>query len=111
MSILLTPAEYQDFELTVDFKVTEEHNSGIYFRCADITSISPQNCYEANVNDHRDAMGHTGAFSNRVPTAELIKAAGGHWNTYKLRVEGDHIMINLNGVQTVDTHYDPDPDG
>ena len=32
--------------------------------------------------------------------------AADKWNTYHITLQGDHIVITLNGVTTVDTHAD-----
>jgi hypothetical protein len=99
---LLTPDDYTDFELSVEFYVSEEHNSGVFFRCSNRAEINDRNCYEANVFDNRpDQSGRTGGIPNYGPPMAVIDAAG-QWNTYLIRAEGDHIEVTLNGVKTVD---------
>jgi hypothetical protein len=45
------------------------------------------------------------------PSEELLKSAlkPGEWNDYRIRADGNHIQIWLNGVQTVD-YRETDPD-
>lgn len=102
VSFLVTPDDYRDFELTLEFYVSEEHNSGVLFRCADRTNLTDMNCYEANIFDDRpDQSGRTGGIPNYAPPGATIDA-GGHWNTYRIRAEGEHIVLELNGEITVD---------
>ena len=99
---LLTPGDYADFELTVEFYVSEEHNSGVFFRCEDRANVVDTTCYEANIFDERpDQSGRTGGIPNFLPPQVIVDAAG-RWNTYVIRAEGDHITVTLNGVTTVD---------
>jgi hypothetical protein len=112
---LLTPDDYADFELTVEFYVSTEHNGGVFFRCEDRASILDTTCYEANIFDARpDQSGRTGAIVNLAPPLVKIDAAD-KWSTYVIRVEGDHIVITLDGQTTVDVrdsrHAAPGPIG
>ncbi len=103
VGFLLTPDDYADFELTVEFFVSEQHNSGVFFRCSDRADITDVSCYEANIYDTRpDQRGRTGGIPNYAPPEVAIDAAG-RWNTYVIRAQGDHITITLNGQTTVDT--------
>jgi hypothetical protein len=82
---------------------TPTANSGIYFRITDVDGIRDTTAYEANINDERpDMEKSTGALVNHAAPGEFIQTAG-RWNTYEITVEGDHIVIVLNGVTTVDT--------
>ena len=102
VGFLFTPDAYDDFEIAMEFYVSEEHNSGVYFRCSDMDNISDSSCYEANIFDDRpDQSGRTGAVPNYLPPIEIVDSAG-QWNTYVVRAEGDRITITLNGVTTVD---------
>jgi hypothetical protein len=103
-SFLVSPDNYADFELSVEFYVSEEHNSGVFFRCDTVSNITDMTCYEANIFDNRpDQSGRTGGVPNYLPPSEIVNA-GGQWNTYRITAEGDHIVIELNGVTTVDGH-------
>lgn len=101
---IMSPEDYGDFEATVEFWVPAEHNSGVYFRCQDRANITDRNCYEANVFDNRpDQSGRTGGIPNYLAPIATVNAAD-QWNTYVIRVEGDHIQITLNGTVTLDGH-------
>ncbi len=102
---LVTDRSYLDFRITAEFFVdAPTANSGIYFRITDENTIRDTTAYEANINDERpDMEKSTGALVNHVPPGEFIKTAG-QWNTYEVTAQGDHIVIVLNGITTVDTH-------
>ncbi|MNC95713.1 hypothetical protein D3C83_128990 [compost metagenome] len=59
-------------------------------------------CYEANIFDQRkDPTYGTGALVH-IAKVDPMPKAGGKWNTYDITVKGDHVVLVLNGVKTVD---------
>lgn len=108
---LVTERSYQDVRITAEFYVdTPTANSGIYFRITDPEMIRDTTAYEANINDERpDMEKSTGALVNHAPPSENIPTAG-QWNTYEVTAEGDHIVIVLNGVTTVDVRDTTHPE-
>ena len=102
-AFLVTKESYDDFELRVEFWVSDDANSGIYMRCQDAATITDRTCYEANVFDQRpDLTFGTGGIVHIAPVAEPFPKAGGKWNTYEITVDGSHLMVTLNGVKTAD---------
>lgn len=102
-AFLVTKESYGDFELRVEFWVSNDANSGIYMRCQDATTITDRTCYEANIFDQRpDLTFGTGGIVHIAPVAEPFPKAGGKWNTYEITVDGAHLMVTLNGVKTAD---------
>ena len=101
---LVTEQSYGDVRITAEFYVdTPTANSGIYFRIEDPDMIRDTTAYEANINDERPDMEKaSGALVNHAPPSETMSTAG-KWNTYEITAEGDHIVVILNGVTTVDT--------
>ncbi len=101
-SFLLTKESYSNFLLTVEFFVSEDANSGVYMRCQDPAAITDRSCYEANIFDQRpDLTFGTGGIVHIAPVAEPFPKAGGQWNTYQITMDGEHMTVVLNGVQTV----------
>jgi len=99
---LVTKVPYGDFEMTLDFWVDVPANSGVFIRCANPDVIADRNCYEVNIYDTRaDQTYRTGAIVHYGEPSARIDA-GGRWNTYQIRAEGDHFLVTLNGTQTVD---------
>ena len=98
---LVTPQSYTDFEIRAEFWSSPDANSGIFLRCADPTTITDQNCYEANIFDTRPEPKYgTGAIVNVAEVNPMPKTNGG-WNTYLITVRGTELTLVLNGVQTV----------
>jgi len=108
---LVTEKSFQDFRITAEFYVdAPTANSGIYFHITNVDQIRDTTAYEANINDERpDMEKSTGALVNHMAPSHYIATAG-HWNTYDVTIQGDHIVLILNGVTTVDTYITAHPD-
>ena len=101
---LVSKENYGDFQIRVEFYAGPKSNSGVYMRCLDGSKITDKTCYEANVYDNRpDQSGRTGGIPNYAPPIAKVDAEG-KWNTYDITVQGDHIVVILNGTKTVDAH-------
>jgi hypothetical protein len=102
-SFLVTRDAYRNFVLRAEFWASPDANSGIFVRCQDPARVTDENCYEANIFDQRpDPSYGTGAITKVAKAPVPMPKAGGHWNTYEVRAEGDHLVLVLNGVKTVD---------
>ncbi len=98
---LISDAEYADFELTLEFQVDPETNSGIYIRCQQRDRVHPDTCYELNIWDlHPQQEARTGAIVFRVmpPLAQVHTLQG--WNTYRVRAVGSRLDVWVNGELT-----------
>ena len=99
---LVSKDTYTDFEIKVEFYAGPGANSGVYMRCLDAAKITDKTCYEANVYDKRpDQSGRTGGIPNYAKPIAIVDAEG-KWNTYEITMRGDHIVVVLNGIKTVD---------
>jgi hypothetical protein len=102
-SYLMTKSAYGDFDLRVEFWVSDDANSGIYMRCPDLANITDMNCTEANVFDQRpDQTYATGAITHLSPIRNGPKA-GGKWNTFEITARGPRIVVVMNGEKTGET--------
>jgi hypothetical protein len=100
---LVSERSYRDFELSVEFWVDEPANSGVFIRCANPDVIADRNCYEVNIYDTRpDQTYRTGGIVHIAEPSARIDA-GGRWNTFSIRAEGNRLVVTLNGTQMVDT--------
>ena len=98
---LVSPQSYTDFELRAEFWASHDCNSGIFIRCTDRNKIGADNAYEVNVFDQRpDPSYGTGAIVN-VAKVDPMPKAGNRWNVYEITARGDHLVVFLNGQQTV----------
>ncbi|NQV70439.1 MAG: DUF1080 domain-containing protein [Pseudohongiella sp.] len=102
-SFLVSKKSYSDFSLRIAFWASKDANSGIFMRCQDPSSVNDRNCYEANIFDQRpDPSFGTGGIVHIGAVAEPRPTAGEKWNIYVLTVQGDHLLVELNGKTTVD---------
>jgi hypothetical protein len=99
---LVTPASYADFQLTADFWVTDDANSGIFIRLSDPKTITASNSYEVNIYDKRpDPAYRTGSIVDVAKPLAQINT-GGKWNTVDITARGTKLIVVMNGTKTVD---------
>jgi 3-keto-disaccharide hydrolase len=102
---LVTPMSYGDFQITLEFWVTDDANSGVFIRCQDPKMISATNSYEVNIFDKRpDQSYRTGAIVDVAKPLAMINT-GGKWNTFDITAQGPKLMVTLNGTRTVDVEH------
>ena len=99
---LVTPVSYGDFQITLEFWVTADANSGVFIRCEDPKSITATNAYEVNIYDTRpDQAYRTGGIVDVAKPASVIMT-GGKWNTFDITARGSKLTVILNGMTMVD---------
>jgi hypothetical protein len=99
---LFTKNTYKDFLLEVTYRVEWPCNSGVWFRYQ-----TPEKAYQADILEYKDPECYSGTlycpdkmFLAMNKDKTLVNRDG--WNTIKVRAEGDHIQIWLNGKQVAD---------
>jgi hypothetical protein len=111
---LLTDKEYGDFEVRVDFKMSEGGNSGVALRAPLQGNVSYSGMEIQLLDDvwHKEHLKDlkpvqlTGAIYGVVaPSKDALKPVG-EWNTIDITAKGRQITIVLNGVKTVDANLD-----
>jgi len=99
---LVSDVDYGDFDLSVEFWVNVEANSGVFLRCRDPEVIGADSCYEVNIYDTRpDQTYRTGSIVNHAEPAAFVYT-GGRWNTFEISAHGPRLQVTLNGVMMVD---------
>ncbi len=99
---LVTQESYDDFNLTLEFWVSPDANSGIFIRASDPENITADNSYEVNIFDTRpDQTYRTGGIVNLAAPSEVIMT-GNYWNTYQIIARGPEMRVILNGRLVVD---------
>lgn len=102
---LVSNEEYADVRLSIDFWIEGGTNSGIFLRCkdpADLTEITPLNCYEINIwDEHPNQDFRTGSIVT-IAKPEVHVDSVGKWNSYVIEMRGPSIKVTLNGQQTID---------
>jgi 3-keto-disaccharide hydrolase len=103
---LVTNASYDDFDLTAEFWVTPDANSGVFLRCANPAQVGAATCYEVNIFDQRpDPAYRTGGIVNVAKPSAMVDT-GDRWSTYEISAHGSHLTVKLNGQTTADTRDD-----
>jgi len=97
---LYTKEEYENFVLSVDFKIAEGTNSGIFVRWSDLedpvhTGIEVQilDSYHDKVLDRHSC----GALYDMVAPSENACKPPGEWSNTTIRAEGSLISVKHNG--------------
>lgn len=102
---LVTPMSYGDFQITLEFWVTDDANSGVFIRCSDPKTINAMNSYEVNIYDKRpDPAYRTGGIVDVAKPATMVNT-GGKWNTYDITAKGTKLTVVLNGMKMVDVDH------
>ena len=90
-----TEKEFEDLNLTLEFRVPKGGNSGVYLR----------GIYEIQVADsfgqRNDSHNCGGLYSRIMPTENACKPAG-EWQTYDLTLVDRHLTVVLNGKKVID---------
>ena len=105
---LMTVDQYGDFELQLEWKISEGGNSGIFFWVTEDHNYSWETGPEMQVLDnqkHKDGVDpSTSAGANyalHAPEQNVARPAG-EYNQVRLAVKGTHIEHWLNGVKIVE---------
>ena len=93
---------YTDFQITADFWVTDDANSGIFIRLQDPKTIAANNSYEVNIFDKRpDQTYRTGGIVDVAKPMAMVNT-GGKWNTIDITARGTKLIVLINGMKMVD---------
>ena len=111
-----TAADFEDFELVLDFKIAFMCNSGLFLR-GDRAGGNPafSGCevqilddfnWEKVTSSTLKPYQLTGGLYGSVPAAERVLRPLGEWNRYRVRYVGSRIRVELNDtlLYHVDTH-------
>jgi hypothetical protein len=110
---LCTEREYGDFDLRVKFKILgEKVNAGVQFRSRRIPNHFEVIGYQADLGQvhwgclyDESRRKTTLACPDRAELDKVLKHDD--WNEYRIRCQGAHIELWINGFQTVD-YTEPD---
>ena len=98
----VTADSYGDFQLTFEFWIGEDSNSGVFIRCSDPNNVGSANSYEVNIADtHENEDSRSGAIVRVVGPSQTVKTAE-KWNTYDITARGEQLTVILNGITTAD---------
>lgn len=107
-SDIITRRSFKNFDLSIDFKVSEGGNSGIKYFLIPNTSLG---CEFQIIDDERHPDAKEGVNGNRKTGAlyDILPAdknkpdkPAGEWNTARIVVKGNHVEHWLNGVKILE---------
>ncbi|WP_089686455.1 DUF1080 domain-containing protein [Catalinimonas alkaloidigena] len=107
---IITKDEYENFELEMEWKISEGGNSGVFFNVVEADSL-PTVYYSGPEMQVLDNERHADAkiekhragdnYDLQKSTVETVKPAG-EWNQAKLVVNNGHVEHYLNGTKVVE---------
>ena len=97
---------FKNFVLSIEFRCSEETNSGVYVR-------SPQETggYEVQIWKQQPAGYNTGGIVGTGKTARDFAIKPDQWNHFQITADGDHLVVVLNGETTLDIRDAKFPEG
>jgi hypothetical protein len=107
---LATTREFGNFELRLQYKVEGTNgfvNGGVQFWSQRVSNNFEVSGYQADLGANTDGNLYDESRRNRNDAeakkeTRLQALKPGDWNDYRIRAEGSHIQLWLNGIQTVD---------
>lgn len=110
---IITKEQYEDFELLIDWKISEGGNSGIFYHVSEDTAYA--NTYSSGpemqvLDDERHPDAKKGVDGNRqagslydlLPLSTPAVKPAGEWNTARLIVKDGKVEHWLNGKKVVE---------
>jgi hypothetical protein len=111
---IITTEQFQDFELTLEWKLGEGGNSGVFYRAVEGPDLIYYGAPEMQILDderHRDGQSQltsAGANYGINPAPRGVVKPVGEWNTAKIVVQGNHVEHWLNGQKIVEYEFHSD---
>ncbi len=100
-SYLVSKNSYKDFQIRAEFWADHTTNSGIFIRLSDPKKVAATNSYEVNIYDQRPEPSYGTAAIVDIAKVSPMPKAGGKWNTFLITAKGSNLIVEFNGVQTV----------
>ncbi|MCS4308099.1 hypothetical protein M2404_002447 [Rheinheimera pacifica] len=104
---ILTKAQYQDFDLKLDWKIAEGGNSGIFILADEAGSQIYSHAPEIQILDnerHPDnklANHLSGSLYDMIASPVASHKVAGEWNQVRIRLENNQLTIWQNDVKAV----------
>ena len=105
---LVTQQQYGDFELSLDWKISEGGNSGIIYRAGLGDQAPARSGVEYQLLDNKRAKDnkvgthHAGAIYDLVSPAKELTRPVGEWNEARVKIKGWKIEHWLNGTKVAE---------
>jgi hypothetical protein len=109
---LMTEKEYADFELTLEYKVPVNGNSGVALR-APLRGHTSKDGMEIQILDDNGPAykklkpwQYTGSIYGVVPPSKRVTRPAGKWNRMRIVARGRRVSVEVNGTKVVDANLD-----
>lgn len=105
---IITDEQFTDFELSLEWRVEEGGNSGVFYRAAEgeewIYHSAPemQVLDDANHADGQNAITSAGSNYALHPAPRGVVRAAGQWNSARVVVQGSHVEHWMNDTKVVE---------
>ncbi len=97
---LATEKKYGDFEMYVDWKITEKGDAGIYLRGTPQVQI-----WDTSRREVGAQVGSGGLYNNQKNVSKPLVVADnkvGEWNRFHIIMKGEKVTVHLNGILVTD---------
>jgi hypothetical protein len=97
---LCTKKMYGDFEMYVDWKITEKGDAGIYLRGSPQVQI-----WDTSRSEVGAQVGSGGLYNNQKNQSKPTSVQDnkiGEWNTFHIIMKGEKVTVFLNGTKVTD---------
>ena len=106
--LLRTTAQFDDYELTLEFKADTETNSGVFLRTSPKPTNVTRDCYELNIAP-ADNKFPTGSLVGRIKSDDVVHK-NDVWHRYRIIANGPKIKVWLDDVEVIE-YDDESPAG
>ncbi|WP_225975175.1 3-keto-disaccharide hydrolase [Anseongella ginsenosidimutans] len=107
---LVTDGEYENYELSLEWKISEGGNSGVIFNVHEdpeygatyVTGPEMQVLDNEKAHDNKEDDHLAGSLYDMVAVGRDVANPAGEWNQARLRLKDAHLTLWLNGTKTAD---------
>jgi hypothetical protein len=106
--ILVSHLSVPDFQLALDYWVSDKTKATIFFRCVNPESINTDTAYEVSLVNEAGGLGAGSILAlNKVKPTQVAN----QWNHIQISAIGTQLSVTLNGVthQVTDTRFSSGP--
>lgn len=109
---LATEKEYSDFELSLEFRLEEGGNSGVFIRAPKEGNPAFEGMEIQILDDYAEKWAelkdwqYSGSLYAIAAPSERVSKPAGEWQHFFIRCEGSHIQIRYNGVDIIDVNLE-----
>lgn len=109
---LVTDGEYENYELSLEWKIAKGGNSGIIFNVKEdpqyaatfFTGPEMQVLDNKNAEDNKQANHLAGSLYDLIAADPSVVHPAGEWNHVRIRMDQGHLQFWMNDHKVVDTH-------